>query len=256
MNTAIAEHPATVAQTSPPAPEDLCLPSGYRQQPQNLTHDANRAGESYWSDWRIAQSGRYQYHVYRWAARLLQRFEHPRVLDVGCGVATKLQQHIAPLGARITGLDQPAAVATCRRLERTGEFIEINLERPQVNLADPFDLVICADVLEHLQDPAPAMNLIRQAAGPAGRVLLSTPDRRRRRGRRCMQSDKPEHVREWSHAEFLRFVRRCGFSIHASRLYPQDDSAVREHRAGELAFRLRLRGRSGLACHTVLCRPS
>jgi SAM-dependent methyltransferase len=222
------------------------------QQAINITDDANRDGECYWTPWRIKESGRYQYHVYRWAANIIRRAKLDRVLDVGCGVATKLEAHLAPTGAQLVGLDQPSAVRVCRELARPGEFVAVDLERPIYVPDAPFDLIICADVVEHLVDPDPMLDLISQCLAPGGLVIISTPDRARERGRDCCRSEKPEHVREWARHEFVDFLRSRRFTVHASRLFPKDDAPPHRASAAELAYRLRLAPRSPLGCHAVL----
>jgi len=243
----------TTHEPSAPDAKSLYLPRGYEAQDTNVTLDANRDDEGYWSPWRISQSGKYQSHVYDWAERLIRRAGFTRVLDVGCGVATKLERSIAPTGATIVGIDQPSAVANCNRLDRTGTFLEVDLEKPSFEPDEPFDLVIFADVVEHLVNPAPAMAMIQRVVARDGLVLISTPERNRRRGRTCRKSEKPEHVREWAQNEFVRFVKSCGFCVHASRLMPQDDMPWSRGLIREIGFQARLLKRSPFACHTVLC---
>ena len=93
-----------------PSSESLCLPPGYRQQAGNLTLDANRDNGSYWAPWRIADSAKWQYHVYRWAAELVTRSGLSSVLDVGCGVCTKLSQHLVPVCSDVVAMDQRSAL--------------------------------------------------------------------------------------------------------------------------------------------------
>jgi len=231
----------------------LFLPRGYESQSENVTLDANRDDEGYWSPWRISQSGKYQKHVYRWAGQLIQRAGFERVLDIGCGVGTKLEEYIAPTGATIVGLDQTSAIKNCQRLGRTGCFFEVDLESPDFEPDELFDLIIFADVVEHLIDPVPAMEMIRRVLAPDGLALISTPERARRRGRACKRSEKPEHVREWARGEFVKFVKSCGLTVHASKLLPQDDSPMGRGLWREIGFQAHLLRRSPYACHTVLC---
>ncbi len=242
----------TTSNTHLADPTRFCLPRQYVQQAANLTDDVNRDGQEYWAPWRIAASGKYQYHVYRWAASIVRRAGLDRVLDVGCGVATKLAEHLAPTGAHIVGLDQSSAVRMCHDLERPGEFVVVDLEKPIYMPELPFDLVVCADVIEHLMDPDPMLDLIQQCLAPGGLVIFSTPDRSRERGRDCCRSEKPEHVREWARREFIAFLRSRGFSVHASRLYPKDDAPMHTGAMSELAYRLHLAPRSAFGCHAVL----
>lgn len=243
----------TTEPSSAPDARALCLPRAYQSQAVNVTLDANRDDQGYWTPWRINQSAKYQSHVYGWAGRVIARAGYKRVLDIGCGVATKLQEHIAPTGAAIVGIDQPSAVANCLRLGRTGTFIEVDLEKPSFFSDEPFDFIIFADVVEHLIDPLPAMAMIRQVLANDGLALISTPERNRERGRSCRRSEKPEHVREWAQGEFVRFVKSCGLSVHASRLFPKDDAPKARGIWREIAFQARLMPRSPWACHAVLC---
>jgi hypothetical protein len=109
-------------------------------------------------------------------------------------------------------------------------------------------------VLEHLVDPDPAMNMIRAFANPGTLILLSTPERDRERGRDCMASNKPEHVREWSRDEFARFVKTRGFRTVASRLFPKDDAPIHAHWDQEACFRLGREERSKMCCQALLCQ--
>jgi 2-polyprenyl-3-methyl-5-hydroxy-6-metoxy-1,4-benzoquinol methylase len=243
----------TLIKQQDTASKSLFLPNGYESQSVNVTLDANRDDDGYWSPWRIGQSGRYQVHVYRWAERLIRRAGFERVLDIGCGVGTKLEEYIAPTGATIVGLDQPSAITNCQRLGRTGSFFEVDLESPDFEPDEPFDLILFADVVEHLIDPIPAMEMIRRVLAPDGLAWISTPERARRRGRACKRSEKPEHVREWARGEFVRFVKSCGLTVHSSKLMPQDDAPMGRGLWREIGFQAHLLPRSPYACHTVLC---
>lgn len=246
---------STLAAPRPmPDPEFYCLPPGYIQHRINYTVDVNRkdVGE-YWTPERIEASGRFQYHVYRWAARLVTRLKLKSVLDIGCGVGAKLAGHIAPVCGDIWGFDQPSAVARARVRCPRGAFHVIDLDRPGFKPSRTFDLIICADVIEHLLDPDPVMQLIRGFAHEKTLVMMSTPDRPRVRGRASMGGEKREHVREWSQQEFARFLRTRGLEPLRTRLYPQDDANPRRLLAADEAFRCGKAGTSELSCQAVLC---
>lgn len=248
-------------------PEHFGLPPGYRQQTVAFSHDdtplAGAGGEpaEYWNPDRVRASARYQHHVYRWAAELCR----PRgrevgarsVLDVGCGPATKLRALVAPVCPDVEGIDQPSGVRAAERAGGPGRFTAVDLERcGGVAPWRTFDLIVCADVVEHLLDPDPMMGLIRRFCHAGSLVLLSTPDRARLRGRACMASDKPEHVREWAAGEFVAFVRSRGFAVERARPLPAADEPRRRGIAREWMFRLGLAGTSPHRCLAVLCRPA
>jgi Methyltransferase domain len=238
-----------------PSPESLCLPRGYRQQTTNLTLDVNRDNGSYWAPWRIAESHKWQYHVYRWGAELIAREGLSSALDVGCGICAKMTRHLVPVCPDTEGIDQPSALEVARRLGAQVKLTPVDLERPELRPWRTFDLIICADVLEHLVDPDPTIQLIRSFAHERSLILLSTPERDRQRGRGCMASAKPEHVREWTRGEFEAFVRSRGLHPIRSRLLPGDDTPIEACRDGEIQFRLHKAATSPRSCTALLCRP-
>lgn len=238
--------------TEIPESTALFLPEGYRQRASNETLDVE-GDASYWSETRARASAVYQHHVYAWAAQLVKERGGGSVLDVGCGTGAKLATFIAPWTGDIEGIDQPTAAAWFDRLGPKGAVLRhADLERPG-EAWRTFDIIICADVLEHLADPRPAMRLIRESCHATTMVILSTPDRERLRGRSCMSSDKPEHVREWGANEFRAFVRSQGFRPLRRRFVPQDDAGLGEGWAAELAWRRGQGEKSPRACCAILC---
>lgn len=247
-------------------PEEYGLPVGYRQQVANFTLDTARGPESYWNDWRMSENAKYQHYVYRWAAKLIQQSRALRVLDVGCGPAVKLQRFIVPAlqattqllenaGANplLCGIDQASATQVAQTNCPAGTFVTVDLESPNISLDNQFDFIICADVIEHLVNPDPVLSLMRQSLAPGGRILLSTPDRERERGRDCMESNKPEHVREWSRPEFVSFLFSRDFHCHTTRRFPKADLPIGPMRVVEREYQKQLSPRSPLCCQAVLC---
>lgn len=247
------EHPTPVAGL--PATDGYFLPAGYQSRSTAVTRD-HEGSEAYWSPQRIADSARYQHHVYAWAARLIRANRLTSVLDVGCGTAIKLRNLIAPVCSDIECVDQESAIALARSLGPPGaRYTVADLERPPAAHRS-FDLIICADVIEHLLNPDQLLEFLRGCAHRETFVLLSTPDRDRRRGRDCRASTKPEHVREWAASEFLRYLRSRGFRVVKTRWTAQDESRGFGPWWQDVLFRMRLRRVSPLACFAVLCRVS
>ena len=75
-------------------------------------------------------------------------------------------------------------------------------------LESTFDLVICADVIEHVKDPERLLDRLEELCGRC--LILSTPARdlvpyvKNRLGPPL----NPYHYREWSRFEFAEFVAR------------------------------------------------
>jgi methionine biosynthesis protein MetW len=93
-----------------------------------------------------------------------------RVLDAGCAggyLAARLRDD---KGCTVIGLDaDPTAVAAAR--ERGIEAALVDLDRADLPAAG-FDVIVLADVLEHLVDP---LRVLRSAR-PAARVIVSLPN--------------------------------------------------------------------------------
>jgi SAM-dependent methyltransferase len=112
-------------------------------------------------------------------ARLLEWLPHrSTVLEIGpaTGVMTKLMTQ--ERAAKVTALEiDPDAAAQARRwCER---LIVGNIEDPQIQqgLKDQrFDVVVCADVLEHLTNPWAVLTYLTGLLKPDGEVLISIPN--------------------------------------------------------------------------------
>jgi methionine biosynthesis protein MetW len=97
------------------------------------------------------------------------------VLDLGCASGGLLAQ-LRPRASHLAGLELSATAARAAA-EIADEVVQGALEDPDLPFAAArFDLVVLADVLEHLADPAAAL---RRAVGwcrPGGAVLVSVPN--------------------------------------------------------------------------------
>lgn len=237
-----------------PSPEFFCLPAQYQQQRSIESHDEFNT-DPYWNAERIATSAMYQQHVYRWAASLISKLSVSSVLDIGCGPGTKLAKFIQPYCNDVVGADLENAVVIAQRLHEQIRFQVADLDQYDTLGDRNFDLIICADVIEHLADPRILLKNIRSVCHSDSKILISTPDRHRLRGRQSMGSPMKEHIREWSVHELNQFLQQEGFEILKSRLFHFGDGNHIFSSIRDFAYRLRLTGCSPLRCNTVLCTP-
>lgn len=165
----------------------------------------------------------WQADVYRLAAKLARRAGVKRIIDIGCGRASKL----ATLSNEFStvGIDYGANIDFCKA-NYAGEWITADLEVERVKPAVFKNaVVICADVIEHLVDPSALIETLKNAVQTAAYVLVSTPDRERLYDNPLHSPpDNPAHTREWSLAELEAWftdeslpVRWAGWTISYDR---------------------------------------
>jgi SAM-dependent methyltransferase len=145
------------------------------------------------------------------------------VLDVGCGEGFTLARLAREgIGSRLEGVDRSAdALRLGRRLHPRATLRQGDVYRlPYRDGA--FDLVLCTEVLEHLEVPARAVGELRRVT--RGHLALSVPNepffraQRLLRGKNVLRlGDHPEHVQHWTYWGFVRFLKGCGLTVLRAR---------------------------------------
>jgi 2-polyprenyl-3-methyl-5-hydroxy-6-metoxy-1,4-benzoquinol methylase len=132
-----------------------------------------------------------------------------RVIDVGCGTGLKLVK--AARGLPTIGLDYgPNLDKIDSDDHRSWRWYNIDSGMAAPVTPDEFEqaVVVCADVIEHLVHPEYVMRELQRALScGATAVVMSTPDRAQNRGTNVLgPPGNPNHVREWTRAEFAAFL--------------------------------------------------
>jgi 2-polyprenyl-3-methyl-5-hydroxy-6-metoxy-1,4-benzoquinol methylase len=143
-----------------------------------------------------------------------------RVLDVGCG-GGRLSKHMAARGAEVVGIERHAEAAASAR-QHCRLVVEKDLDEP--DLLDPaqrFDVIVLADVLEHLVRPDVLLGRLRPHLNPGGFALVSVPNiayyKIRLRLLRGRFDYEPSGIMDRSHLRFFtrdtaaQLVRDGGF---------------------------------------------
>ncbi len=136
------------------------------------------------------------------------------VLDVGCGegfTLNKLQQ--AKIGKQLEGIEYiDEAIALGKKLHPTLVIKKGNIYKLPYK-ANSFDVVVCTEVLEHLDDPGNALMELKRVAKKY--VVLSVPNeplftiQRILRGMNVLKlGAHPEHLQHWSSGAFKQFVKK------------------------------------------------
>ena len=89
-------------------------------------------------------------------------------------------------------------------------------------------LVICADVIEHVDDPHRLLAFLRSMIGPTGHAVISTPDRGRLEKATALgPPPNRRHIREWNAEEFKLLLSSHGLEVvQARHLLPRSYSAT------------------------------
>ena len=154
-----------------------------------------------------------------------------RVLDVGCGGGI-LADAMARKGADVLGIDlaeKSLKVAQLHALEAGTSQITYRLvaaEALAAEMPDHFDVVTCMEMLEHVPDPASAVQACARLAKPGGWVFFSTINRNPKSflmailGAEYVLNLVPRGTHEYARllrpSELARFCRDAGLDMQQS----------------------------------------
>jgi 2-polyprenyl-3-methyl-5-hydroxy-6-metoxy-1,4-benzoquinol methylase len=155
-----------------------------------------------------------------------------RVLDVGCATGY-LAAELTRRGCTVDGIEfDPAAAEQARahcRAVVTGDLeaplIHAEVERMLAGVRP--DVIVCADVLEHLRDPWAVLAWLRTLLAPGGRAIVSVPNIAHWTARRALLRGRFDyadfglfdrtHLRFFTRASAAELARRAGFAVRAER---------------------------------------
>ena len=104
-----------------------------------------------------------------------------RVLDVGCGGGI-LTESLAAQGANVMGIDAAEAPISVAKLHRYESNIQVEyalttIEELEATSPEPFDVITCLEMLEHVPDPRSVVASCRRLLKNDGHLFLSTINR-------------------------------------------------------------------------------
>jgi 2-polyprenyl-3-methyl-5-hydroxy-6-metoxy-1,4-benzoquinol methylase len=147
-------------------------------------------------------------HRRRHVFALLDRVRFSTLLDVGCGDAAllRLLQRRYPRVA-FTGVDLSSVVIERNRASLPDmDFAVCNVAVDP--LPGPFDVVVCTEVLEHLDDPGTALASIARATRSGGHAVITTPT-----GAVHATERHFGHTRHMTRTELALLAEGAGFDV-------------------------------------------
>lgn len=231
--------------------DNYFIKEGYKINSKAKTFETEFLGE-YWTKERIDTSHSFQYDVYIYARDLIKRNNYKAIMDLGCGPATKTKEHLLPIISDITLIDQPNCEEIIKKTLPTAKFYGVNLESIDLVLNKKFDLIICADVIEHIYKPDALLEFIKNHLSDSGYLIISTPERDLLRGLNCSHSPHQAHIREWNKNEFKKLLNFYGFNVEKHILMPAQKLSESQ-RLNRKLFGSIYKKPSWFSCQTAIC---
>jgi SAM-dependent methyltransferase len=155
-----------------------------------------------WGD--LQRWGPQHRHKYRLIRNLLSEIDFASVLDVGCGSGTLLHliaRHFPD--ARTSGADISLVALDRARALVPGDYHLLDIGKE--HLPGKYDLVLCCDVLEHVENDEAAIGTLAAMTGKY--LLISVP-----RGRLRASELAIGHLRNYQTGELVEKLARAGLS--------------------------------------------
>jgi len=104
--------------------------------------------------------------------------EEVSVLDVGCGTGIMVTLPLASLGYQVTGIDiDRSSIETVRGINPYSNAMFRQAGAADLLAAgERYDVIIAAEVLEHIADPLTFLRTLRGLLTPRGILILTTPN--------------------------------------------------------------------------------
>lgn len=161
-------------------------------------------------------------HFTSWVFDQYAHLVRGRVLEVGAGVGTYTERLLEAGADLVLALEsEPACVNGLRRRVGADDRVSIVSEElphaPTVEAAaGTFDLVVCQNVLEHIEDDASALGAMHDALAPGGQLVLVVPAHPALFG----SLDRAYgHHRRYRRDGLARLVESAGFEVRSIRSF-------------------------------------
>jgi SAM-dependent methyltransferase len=166
---------------------------------------------------QLADLDRYNHWIYEHISQALGR----RVLEIGSGTGN-ITQFLCAEGREVMATDiMPNYRNELERRfgdrpnVRVGKF-DLTAKAPEAFVAEPFDSVVCLNVLEHIEDDLFALEQMRHSLAPGGRLALLVPAHKFLYG----AFDRVVgHFRRYEKRDLADKLKRAGFTVREMKFF-------------------------------------
>ena len=156
------------------------------------------------------------------------------ILDIGCGSGAWIRK-AGRIGCYCIGIDTNSdAILAAQsqgldaRRETLADFAANNPER--------FDLVTAFQIIEHLETVLPFVELAKSCLRPEGRLIITVPNRERRKRRQLESLDcPPHHMSRWSPQQLQELATLSGLELISVDRQPIDIDGFRSYLRARLS---------------------
>ena len=97
-----------------------------------------------------------------------------RILEIGIGSGS-IAKGLSQKNFEIIGIEKDSSLA-----EQAGDYYQnilvLDLDKEDIPFLEPFDFIILADILEHLEDPEGLLKRVRGLLKDNGKIIVSMPN--------------------------------------------------------------------------------
>lgn len=166
---------------------------------------------------QLAELDRYNHWIYEQIAAAMGR----RILEVGSGTGN-ITQFLCADGNQVTATDVvPSYRNELERLFAGNANVQVSrfdldVKAPAEFVAEPFDTVVCLNVLEHIEDDLFALGQMREVLKPGGKLALLVPAHQILFG----EFDRAVgHFRRYGKRELTAKLKQAGFVINEMKFF-------------------------------------
>lgn len=144
----------------------------------------------------------WQKEVYQLAGEIARKNNYQHILDVGCGSGYKLVHMLSAF--HTTGIEVDPTFSWLKQQYPDRQWLLFDDITPS---SLHTDLIVCADVIEHLPNPDDLLDFISDISFK--QLVISTPERDAVAGRNDFgPPENTAHYREWNAVEFKNYLRQ------------------------------------------------